>query len=116
MGSQDLGRLTEEKRQLEVKVEDLQRKRIATDKKLREIEKQILDRKGTERELNDHLRHRILKKQLAECHMKLTSLKEQRTQFERASYERQMETLKAKQEELIDEVGGKGSEGSKLWY
>ncbi|KAI8141253.1 hypothetical protein BJV82DRAFT_518796 [Fennellomyces sp. T-0311] len=106
MGSQDLDRLTEEKRQLELKVEDLQRKRSNTDKKMRDIEKQILDRKGTERELNDHLRHRTLKKQLAECHKKLNDLKGQRTQFERASYERQMETLKAKQEELIDQRGG----------
>ena len=103
-GTENLERLSEEKRQLEIKVEGLQEKRSDTDKKILDIEKQILDRKGTERGLTDHIRHRALKKELAECRLKLNELKGQRSRFERASYERQMETHKARQEELIAEV------------
>ncbi|KAI7851925.1 AAA domain-containing protein [Circinella umbellata] len=105
-GTENIERLSEEKRLLELKVEDLQEKRNDTDKKIRDIEKQILDRKGSERELSDHIRHRALKKELTECRLKLNELKGQRSRFERASYERQMETHKARQEQLIAERGG----------
>ncbi|KAI9320742.1 hypothetical protein BX666DRAFT_1229966 [Dichotomocladium elegans] len=107
-GNQDdsLDHLKEEKERQEIKLENLKQRQKAVELKMKELEKRIADRKGSERELNDQLRYRALKKQIAECQRELSSLEGQHIDLERSSYERQMKALKMKQEKIIDKRGG----------
>lgn len=96
--------MSEEKARLEKKLEDFEAKQADVDKRMKDLEARILDRRSIERELKDHLRHRTYQKQLDECEEQLKELQQQQSQVDRASYERQLGALKAKQEVLIDKV------------
>lgn len=96
--------MSEEKARLEKKLENFQTKQADVEKRMKDLEARIMDRRSIERELKDHLRHRTYQKQLEECEEQLGELQQQQSQVDRASYERQLGTLKAKQEVLIDKV------------
>lgn len=96
--------MSEEKARLEKKLENFQTKQADVEKRMKDLEARIMDRRSIERELKDHLRHRTYQKQLEECEEQLEELQQQQSQVDRASYERQLGTLKAKQEVLIDKV------------
>lgn len=99
-----MDQMSEEKARLEKKLEDFEAKQADVDKRMKDLEARILDRRSIERELKDHLRYRTYQKQLDECEEQLKELQQQQSQVDRASYERQLGTLKAKQEVLIDKV------------
>lgn len=99
-----MDQMSEEKARLEKKLENFQTKQVDVEKRMKDLEARIMDRRSIERELKDHLRHRTYQKQLEECEEQLEELRRQQSQVDRASYERQLGTLKAKQEVLIDKV------------
>lgn len=92
------------KRQLEKKTDELIAKRNDIESRLRELEKEVIDRAGVERELNDQLRVRGLRAQLKQCDQELSELKKEQQGFEHTSYESKMHDLKKQQERLIDTV------------
>ncbi|KAI8388332.1 uncharacterized protein BYT42DRAFT_491740 [Radiomyces spectabilis] len=105
MGREHLEKLLNERRNLETKVTDLLGKQDVTEQKIRALEKELLDRKGIERELNDHLRYRSMKQQWKDCDRQLSELRVEQQQFEKSSYERQLQKLQDTQAKLIDSRG-----------
>lgn len=89
---------------METKAEEMTQKLADVEHRMRALEKEMANRKGQERELNDHLRVRSYRKQMADIDKKLSDLERQRVNFEMSSYEREMQSHKRKQEQLIDKV------------
>ncbi|CAO3633874.1 unnamed protein product [Cunninghamella blakesleeana] len=82
------------KQKLETKVEEISK-----------IDKELVDRKGLERELKDHIKFRSLKRDVKTCNQKLKEYRAQNEGFILTSYEQKIEVLKNKQTQLISTCG-----------
>lgn len=94
-----------EKKEHESRAEELTRKLASAVQQLREFEKEMMDRQGIERELNDHIRYQDYQKDLIRCEQDLQRLQAEQGSFSQMSYEQDMEKLKRNQQRLFTQRG-----------
>ncbi|KAG0182787.1 DNA repair protein rad50 [Apophysomyces sp. BC1034] len=104
--SNTLQNIMNQKEQLESQINAMLKDCDGTEKKIRDIEKDMNDRRGSEREINDQIRYRTMQRQLKTYEQDLTKLRAQRSQLDSASCESKLQQLRATHSELIYSHGG----------